>query len=393
MKVAVISHAYQDERYLTALDGMAKMPDVTISLIHPETYKGKRFHWSEAHSISHVPVPVIFGGRQGAFLYRPRALGRAIDRVRPDVLLHEQEVYALGAAQIAAIAEQRSIPLVQFVWENVDRSLAPPRCLLRRYALARITAKIAGSFGAKRLHQNWGFTRQIEVLPQMSVQFALSPRFLRRDKDAFRVCFVGRLVADKGVDCLLRAVAGMHRNGFPIECAIAGEGPELRRLTVLARELGIWALVQFCGRLHGDGVRTLLRSSEVLVLPSRRTKHWEEQFGLVLAEAMAEATVTVGSRTGAIPEIIGMSDLLFDEDDVQGLTGILARLATDDGFFLWHQVHLWQQARERFSTDRVAAQKIQYLQSVLEKARTGRSEFATGLQAGSSENPSFAQSI
>jgi glycosyltransferase involved in cell wall biosynthesis len=260
--------------------------------------------------------------------------------------------------------------------------------------LARISAKIAGSFGAKRLHQKWGFTQQIEVLPQMSVQLALSPRFLHRDKDAFRVCFVGRLVPDKGVDCLLRAVAGMHRDGLPIECAIAGEGPELDRLSVLARELGIWALVHFRGRLHGDGVRKLLRSSDVLVLPSRRTKNWEEQFGLVLAEAMAEATVTVGSRTGAIPEIIGINDLLFDEDDVQGLTRILARLATDDGFFLWHQVHLWQQARERFSTDRVAAQKVQYLQSVLEKVRAARSGFATGLhEAGSVENPSFAQSI
>ena len=394
MKIAVISHAYQDERYLTTLDAMARHPEIEITLIHPEIYRGERFRWNDSHPIAHIPVPVIFGSRQGTFLYRGGALEKALDEAQPDLILHEQEIYALGAGQIAWVAKRRSIPLVQFVWENVDRTFGPPRRLLRRYVLARTSAMIAGSDGAKQVHAQWGFAGPIEVVPQMSVDTERPPRFIQHGSQTFKVCFVGRLVPCKGVDCLLRAIVELHRDGFRIECAIAGEGPERRRLARLARELGIWALVHFRGRLSGDGVRRLLRSSDVLVLPSRRTETWEEQFGLVLAEAMAEATVTVGSRTGAIPEVIGMEELLFDEDDVQGMARVLQHLARDAGFFLWSQVHLWQQVRERFGTDGVAAQKVRYLSGVRDRAQASAPGLAIeSREAKRNENPSFAQSV
>jgi len=115
---------------------------------------------------------------------------------------------------------------------------------------------------------------------------------------------------------------------------------------------------------------------------------------LVLAEAMAEATVTVGSRTGAIPEVIGMEELLFDEDDVQGMARVLQHLARDAGFFLWSQVHLWQQVRERFGTDGVAAQKVRYLSGVRDRAQASAPGLAIeSREAKRNENPSFAQSV
>jgi glycosyltransferase involved in cell wall biosynthesis len=117
--------------------------------------------------------------------------------------------------------------------------------------------------------------------------------------------------------------------------------------------------------LAEEQVRDLLRSSDALVLPSRKTPAWEEQFGLVLAEAMAEGTVTVGSKTGAIPEVIGMEELLFEQDDVEGLVAILDRLATDSQFFLDCKRSLWQRARDKFSAERIAVEKVELLQRAL----------------------------
>ncbi|MCA9635151.1 MAG: glycosyltransferase, partial [Myxococcales bacterium] len=56
------------------------------------------------------------------------------------------------------------------------------------------------------------------------------------------VLFVGRLIRQKGVDDLLRAVAAL---GGAIPVAIAGDGPERPRLERLARALGVPA------RFHG----------------------------------------------------------------------------------------------------------------------------------------------
>lgn len=98
------------------------------------------------------------------------------------------------------------------------------------------------------------------------------------------------------------------------------------------------------GVLSIDGVRNILARSNTLVLPSRRTEVWEEQFGRILVEAMAEATVTVGSRTGAIPEVIASEDLLFAEDDHHQLATILERLSASEVELAGHQHHLWLRA-------------------------------------------------
>jgi len=366
MRVAIVSHAYQDERYLTTLDAMARYSAEEIMLIHPERYMGRRWNWHGLHSVAHIPVPVYLGSRQGGFFYRWRALAHALKQARPDVLLHEQEVYALSAGQIAWMAHHLSIPLVQFVWENVDRELPYWRWIVPGYALSHAAALIAGSEGAKRQHAQWGFKGQTAVMPQMSVFTGVRPRRERGDRHDLSVCFVGRLVTCKGVDCLLRAVALLHWRGVQIECSIAGEGPERRRFAALARELGIWGLVDFRGFLPEREVGHLLAVNDVLVLPSRRTKDWEEQFGLVLAEAMAEGAVTVGSKTGAIPEVIGTAELLFEEDNAEGLAAILHRLATDSNFYRRSQQQLWARARQRFDTHVVATQKLLFLHSVLE---------------------------
>lgn len=377
MKLAVISHAYQDERYLATLDAMARSSSDQIAVMHPEVYKGMRYDWKNSHAVCDVPLPVVFGSRQGAFFYRPRALAAALDQFCPDLILHEQEVYALGAAQIAFFSERSAIPLVQFVWENVDRALVTPRRLIRRYVLARTSALIAGSRLARQIHRLWRFNRRIDVVPQMSVN--VSP-VLRPEVDApvpLRVCFVGRLVSCKGVDCLLRAIVVLRLRQIGIECTIAGEGPERHRLAALAQTLGVLPQVHFIGHLSESGVQHLLRSSHVLVLPSRRTPIWEEQFGLVLAEAMAEGTIAVGSRTGAIPEVIGANHLLFAEDDANALAEILVRVAADANFRQTCRILAWLRARKYFDVQVVAERKLRFLHAVLDQADAQTREAGT----------------
>jgi glycosyltransferase involved in cell wall biosynthesis len=51
---------------------------------------------------------------------------------------------------------------------------------------------------------------------------------------------------------------------------------------------------------------------------------WEEQFGLVLAEAMAAGLPVVASTSGAIPEVVGDSGLFFPPGDWLTLARLLA---------------------------------------------------------------------
>ena len=370
MRVGIISHAYVEPGYPTVLSAMVAQPGLQLALITPDAYRG-RFQGSPCQFTSTVvglrtyALPIRFGQRQGAFLYGPTALSQAVWDFQPDLLLHEQEAYAAGAGQIARLAALQSIPLIMFVWENLHRSLSWPRRRLVRFVLERCAGLIAGSSGAAQVHRDWGFTGPITVIPQMGIaQMNPMPVYGRRNGDCFCVSFAGRLVPAKGIDSLLRAVAEVRSKGINLECDVVGCGPELQNLRCLGSSLGIGDAVRFTGPLSVEGVRKVLGKSDILALPSRRTQIWEEQFGRILVEAMAEATVTVGSRTGAIAEVIGSEDLLFDENNHHQLAAILERLATNETELIAHQQRLWRRAGARYTNESLAYQRLEFLKGL-----------------------------
>jgi glycosyltransferase involved in cell wall biosynthesis len=70
---------------------------------------------------------------------------------------------------------------------------------------------------------------------------------------------------------------------------------------------------------------------DVLVLPSRSTPTWTEQFGRVLVEALSFAVPVVGSDSGEIGWVIEVTGggFVFPEGDAGALAGLLTRLRGD----------------------------------------------------------------
>lgn len=114
-----------------------------------------------------------------------------------------------------------------------------------------------------------------------------------------RLLYVGRLEHVKGVAVLLRAMAQVCEAVPGITLDIVGEGPQRAELAALAAELHL-DNVRFHGWLSRDDVHRMYRECTVLVVPSV----WPESFGMVVAEAMAVGRPIVGSRVGAIPELV-----------------------------------------------------------------------------------------
>ena len=78
----------------------------------------------------------------------------------------------------------------------------------------------------------------------------------------------------------------------------------------------------------------LYAGATALVLASLPTRSWEEQFGMVLVEAMAAGTPVIAAATGAIPEVLGGEGRLVEPGDWLGLARLLAAgpLASGRGF-------------------------------------------------------------
>ncbi|HUD11146.1 MAG TPA: glycosyltransferase family 4 protein [Candidatus Saccharimonadia bacterium] len=114
--------------------------------------------------------------------------------------------------------------------------------------------------------------------------------------------YVGRLLAHKNVDLLVRAVAILARISPAIRCMIISDGPERTNLERLSQELGISRNVVFKGFVSSDKEKlSLMKASRVFVLPSTR-----EGFGIVALEAIACGlpVVTVNHPDNAATHLI-----------------------------------------------------------------------------------------
>jgi glycosyltransferase involved in cell wall biosynthesis len=109
-----------------------------------------------------------------------------------------------------------------------------------------------------------------------------------------------------------------------VRLLVVGSGPEERRLRRHAHELGLERnAVEFRATVPYDDMPALYLSASGMVLASLPRPGWEEQFGMVLAEAMASGTFVVAARSGAVSEVVGSEGLLFEPGDWFGLAGAL----------------------------------------------------------------------
>jgi glycogen(starch) synthase len=139
-----------------------------------------------------------------------------------------------------------------------------------------------------------------------------------------RVVFLGRIVGQKGVATLVRAVARLRTTGAQI--LFVGDGAQRARIERLARELGVADRIRITGFVSHDRVPAVLASADLLVLPSDY-----EELGTVLLEAMQAGLPVVASRVDGIPEVVedGVSGLLVPPGEPQALADAIDAVLSD----------------------------------------------------------------
>ncbi len=135
-----------------------------------------------------------------------------------------------------------------------------------------------------------------------------------------RVAFVGRFSAEKGLDVLFEAAAGLGQ----VELWMIGRGPLEQPLRESAAKRGFADRVRWLGyKPYGPELFETIRQAHVLVLPSRT-----EGLPLAIVEAMSQAVPVVGTRVGGIVELVRHSHngLLIDPGDPRALADALVAL-------------------------------------------------------------------
>ncbi len=142
------------------------------------------------------------------------------------------------------------------------------------------------------------------------------------------VLFTGRMVWEKGVYDLVHAakLVKAEPGGRPVRYVMVGKGPEREALMARAGEIGLGNSFLFLESHPYDRMRDLYNAADLFVLPSISMRMWKEQFGMVLAEAMACGVAVVSTSSGSIPEVVGDAGILVPANDPGGLAGAIASL-------------------------------------------------------------------
>ena len=365
---ACIVGAYQKK-----LEELARFPGVELTVVVPPYWRDERgvMRLEREHTQRYELVVERMALNGHFHLHFYPGLAKHFRRIKPHIVHIDEEPYNVATLQAMRLAKAHAAKAVFFTWQNIRRRYPPPFSLIESYNLRNADYAIAGNSEAVGVLEAKGYQGPAKVIPQ----FGVDPEIYRvsgsevgelqpttYNLQPFIIGYVGRLVEEKGVHILLRAVAGL---GGEWQLRILGSGPQRTHLERLAAELGIAERVRFEKPIPSTQMPGYYNQVDALVLPSLTRSNWKEQFGRVLIEAMACGVPVVGSDSGEIPNVIGEAGLVFAEGDVQALRTELSQLMADTAL----RDELARRGRERalahYTQAQVAAKTYQVYRELL----------------------------
>ncbi len=322
----MISKACLKGAYQRKLEEIAAFPDIDLTVIVPPFWKEAngpyRLERAYTQGYNLIVEPMWLNG--SFHLHAYPGLGRRMAEIKPHIVHIDEEPYNLATFLALQAGRRVGARSLFFSWQNIYRRYPPPFAQMERCVLRHVDYGVVGNSEAFDVWRRKGYDGPLKVIPQFGVDPDLfAPPAQAPERDLFIIGYAGRLVPEKGVDLLIRAVAQLPGRWV---LKLLGDGPQQAELRELAGVYNISGSVSYEAPIPSTAMPDFYRGIDVLVLPSRTRANWKEQFGRVLIEAMACGVPVVGSQCGAIPEVIGEAGLLFPEDDAAALAAHLRAL-------------------------------------------------------------------
>lgn len=377
MKVLLISHtAMSRTAGQPKLHALATYNDLELTALVPDrmNFYAK---WETAETPENPAFRFVIGearwqsvaGQWYLQRYPMRLLDSLLHEIQPDIVDIWQEPWSLVCAQ-AIWQTRRLCPQAKILVEteqNVYKRLPPPFQQFQNYSLRHADFLVGRNAEALEVARRKGYRGPSRVVPN-AVDCALFRPMSQAEREIscpafpfslspfpFFISYIGRLVPEKGLADLLEALA-LLPEGFRL--VLLGDGPMRSELEAQVKTLGLSERVAFQGETRYADLPFFLNSCHVLVLPSRTTPSWKEQFGRVLIEAGACGLPVIGSDSGAIPEVVADAGLIFPEGDGRALANALLTLRDNPAL----RQQLGERGRQRaetlFSWQAVAEQMV-----------------------------------
>jgi glycosyltransferase involved in cell wall biosynthesis len=342
MKILALSHACVTPVNQAFFATIQRLTGWAVTLVVPETWHGEyglktATRWGDFEG-KIIRYPVLLSGNVPLHTYRSLFVS-LLRKEQPDAIYVHHEPYGLATFQMY-MANQwvGHRPIGFFTWQNITKTYPTPIRHLESWVYRTSNFAFAGSESAIETLMAKGYHGPVTLLPGSISRDRHAPSLNRgatrsrigATNDELVIGFMGRIVREKGLSCLLRALDMIRE--LPWRCVIVGDGEACSTLQMEAAKLDLKDRVLFTGYVPHVEAPSYLSAFDVTVMPSETQANWREQFGRVIIESMACGTPVIGSDSGEIPNLIRRTGggVVFPEGNAEAFAERLRTLLLDD---------------------------------------------------------------
>lgn len=331
MRVLLISHASVTRSNHRLPEELARMPDLQLELFAPEWWPEESREVPQektsdpAYQIHQAQIAYWRQPMPNLFLFRNR-LASVLRRFQPDILDIQEEPFSLVMGQILGLRQllAPSSRVTFYSFQNLVKWYPLPFRQIELWAYRTAPIACAATDDIAEVLRQKGYPGDIDISPPgvdpevfqpqpeaaaaLRQQWGLTP-------DQPLLGYLGRITPEKGIDDLIAALPLLPAE---VRLVIIGGG-DRGPIETRAQALGVAHRVVYTGPINRLQAPAYLSALTALVVPSRTTARWKEQFGRVIVEAAACQVPVIGSDSGAIPAVIGTGGLVVPEGHVRAL--------------------------------------------------------------------------
>jgi glycogen synthase len=207
-------------------------------------------------------------------------------------------------------------------------------------------------FVSEYIRQDIGGVGPVIANP-VAPEFRIKPEIPPGDAMAF----FGRMVEEKGVGTLLRALAVCRRRGASLPMDLYGDGHHLADFKKLASELNLADQLRWHPFLRGEELVDAMNRAKAIVVPS----DWPEPFGIVAIEAMSCGKCVIASNGGGLGELMRYIGPTYENHNADQLAEHLLAVHNDPSLLKKHEQIAIAKAKE-FQPDKIAGMFITHFE-------------------------------
>ena len=325
MKIFVIGHNFvlaENHKQIKCL--LEQDPALQVKLLAPpwwhENTRKIREEKSEDNTYQIIKGQTLFTGNNTLYFYLNKLLVSLLS-FKPDLIEIFEEPWSLSVLQLVILKKilRLKAKIVCYSAQNIYKKLPFPFNFIEK-------------FNFKNIQGIHVCSQEVEdVLKQKTYNGQVRNLGLGLDTDTFsykpkpagktlQLGYAGRLVEAKGVFDLLTAMISLD----DAVLTICGSGPDEKLIKEHIKNYHLEKKVILKGPLQLPELINFYHCLDLLVVPSKTTAGWKEQFGRIIIEAFACGTTTLGSNSGSIPEITRDYGLIFEEGNIQDMLDKIA---------------------------------------------------------------------